>query len=130
MNVQEIIGIAIVQNELEQFLISHRQVGQHLAGKWEFPGGKVEEGETIEEAMLRELHEEVGLIGTAFSLFDSLNFQYEKLDLTLHFYLISQFDGIAASKEGQEIKWVKAEKLVEYDFPKANLSIINKLLLL
>ena len=56
---QQTISIAIVQNEQKQLLISRRQQGKHLAGKWEFPGGKVEQGESLESAMLRELKEEV-----------------------------------------------------------------------
>jgi 8-oxo-dGTP diphosphatase len=122
------ISIAIVQNEQKKILISRRQQGQHLAGKWEFPGGKVEAGELLENAMKRELTEEVGLTATEYRLFDSLNFQYDALQLTLHFYLITAFSGQARSLEGQEIKWVNVNELTEYDFPKANLTVLNKLL--
>jgi 8-oxo-dGTP diphosphatase len=122
------ISIAIVQNKQKKILISRRQQGQHLAGKWEFPGGKVEENEPLEQAMIRELKEEVGLTATEFQLFDSLNFQYDALSLTLHFYLVTDFSGEAHSLEGQEIRWVKVSELIEYDFPKANLTVLNKLL--
>jgi len=125
---QQAISIAIVQNEHKQLLISRRQQGQHLAGKWEFPGGKVEQGETLDVAMLRELKEEVGLIATQYSLFDSLNFQYDELHLSLHFYLVTAYTGQASALEGQQMKWVNAAELIEYDFPKANKSVINKLL--
>ena len=125
---QQTISIAIVQNEQKQLLISRRQQGKHLAGKWEFPGGKVEQGESLESAMLRELKEEVGLSATQFTLFDSLNFQYDQLNLSLHFYLIKANEGEPVSLEGQEIKWVSASQLIEYEFPKANLTVINKLL--
>ncbi len=128
MTEQQTISIAIVQNEQKQLLISRRQQGKHLAGKWEFPGGKVEQGESLEGAMLRELKEEVGLSATQFTLFDSLNFQYDKLNLSLHFYLVKAYDGEPVSLEGQEIKWVGVSQLSEYEFPKANLSVINKLL--
>jgi len=125
---EQTISIAIVQNEHKQLLISRRQQGQHLAGKWEFPGGKVEQGETLETAMLRELKEEVGLIATQYSLFDSLNFQYDQLHLSLNFYLVSAYNGHAKALEGQQMKWVNIAELIEYDFPKANKSVINKLL--
>ncbi|MEJ6122674.1 8-oxo-dGTP diphosphatase MutT [Vibrio sp. 2-Bac 85] len=125
---QQTISIAIVQNEQKQLLISRRQQGKHLAGKWEFPGGKVEQGESLESAMLRELKEEVGLSATQFTLFDSLNFQYDQLNLSLYFYLIKAYEGEPVSLEGQEIKWVSASQLIEYEFPKANLTVINKLL--
>jgi len=128
MNTQQTICIAIVQNEAQQYLISRRQKGQHLAGKWEFPGGKLEQSEALEEAMKRELKEEVGLIATKFSLFETLDFQYPDLELTLHFFLVTQFDGKAESIEGQEIKWVSHSELSDYDFPKANKSVLNKLL--
>ena len=125
---EQIISIAIVQNEHKKLLISRRQKGQHLAGKWEFPGGKVEQGEALEIAMLRELKEEVGLTATQYSLFDSLSFQYDEVNLNLHFYLVTAYQGEAASLEGQQIKWVTAAELNQYDFPKANLTVINKLL--
>ncbi|WP_051369226.1 8-oxo-dGTP diphosphatase MutT [Psychromonas arctica] len=125
---QQTISIAIVQNEQKQLLISRRQQGKHLAGKWEFPGGKVEQGEALETAMLRELKEEVGLSATQFTLFDSLNFQYDQLNLSLHFYLVSDYEGEPVSLEGQQIKWVGVSQLCEYEFPKANLTVINKLL--
>ena len=125
---QQIISIAIVQNKQKQLLISRRQKGQHLAGKWEFPGGKVEEGELLTLAMIRELKEEVGLIATEYQLFESLNFEYEQLQLTLHFYLVTDYTGEAMPLEGQDIKWINAAELIEYDFPKANLSVLKKLL--
>ena len=128
MNEQQIICIGIIQNKQQQLLISRRQKGQHLAGKWEFPGGKLEAGESLEEAMQRELKEEVGVFPIEFKLFESLDFQYPDLDLTLHFFLVTQFEGIASAQEGQQIKWVSALELTEYEFPKANLSVINKLL--
>ncbi|MEL0629901.1 8-oxo-dGTP diphosphatase MutT [Psychromonas aquatilis] len=122
------ISIAIVQNEQQQLLISRRQKGQHLAGKWEFPGGKVAEGEAYELAMLRELKEEVGLTATKYKLFDSLQFDYDQLKLNLHFYLVSEYSGEAQSLEGQEVKWISPEQLKDYDFPEANVGVINKLL--
>jgi len=125
---QQTISIAIVQNEQQQLLISRRQKGQHLAGKWEFPGGKVEQGEALEVAMCRELKEEVGLTASEFTLFESLDFDYDDLSLTLHFFLVTGFTGEASELEGQEIKWIQPRELIDYDFPKANISVINKLL--
>ncbi|TEW54912.1 8-oxo-dGTP diphosphatase MutT [Psychromonas sp. RZ22] len=125
---QQTISIAIVRNHHEQFLISRRQAGQHLAGKWEFPGGKVENGETTENAMIRELKEEVGLTAIDYQLFDALDFQYDELHLSLHFYLVTTFAYDAVAQEGQVIKWVSGAELTEYDFPKANMSVIRRLL--
>lgn len=128
MKQKQTISIGMVKNDQQKFLISLRQAGTHLAGKWEFPGGKVETGESNESAMIRELKEEVALNTTEFSLFDSLDFQYDELDLTLHFYLVTGFTGEAIGLEGQELRWVAGEDLKQYAFPKANITVINKLL--
>ena len=127
MQKKEIISIAIVKNEQGQFLITRRQKGQHLAGKWEFPGGKVEDNESLEGAMIRELKEEVGLTVLDYSLFDSLVFQYDQLIVSLNFYLVNQFIGQAKGLEGQELKWVKLTDFANHEFPKANISVIKKL---
>ena len=127
VNKEETIAIAIVVNHKQQFLITRRKEGQHLAGKWEFPGGKVESKETIVSAMVRELKEEVGITAIEFNLFDSLTFQYDQLHLNLHFYLVSQFEGNAMGIEGQELKWIDKDQFADYEFPKANIAIINKL---
>lgn len=127
MHQKEIISIAIVKNEQEQFLITRRQKGQHLAGKWEFPGGKVENNESIEAAMIRELKEEVGLTAIDYQAFDSLEFQYGQLELSLNFYFVNHYAGEAKGLEGQELKWVSLVELNDYEFPKANISVIKKL---
>ena len=127
MQKKETISIAIVKNEQEQFLITRRQKGQHLAGKWEFPGGKVENKESLEMAMIRELKEEVGLTAIDYALFDSLVFQYDQLILSLNFYLVKHFSGEAKGLEGQDLKWVNLTELDNYEFPKANISVIKKL---
>lgn len=121
------ISIAIVKNEQGDFLIALRPNESHQGGKWEFPGGKVEVNEQPEEAMLRELFEEVGLQAIQYQLFDKLFFDYGDKQLNLHFYLIEKFTGLAVSKEAQPIKWVNKEALENYDFPEANKEVIVKL---
>jgi len=127
MQQKETICIAIVKNEQQQFLITRRQAGQHLAGKWEFPGGKLEEGESLVNAMQRELKEEVGLTATEYSFFEAMTFDYDELTLQLNFYIVSAFEGEASGLEGQMMKWVTLEELRSYSFPKANKAIIDKL---
>ncbi|WP_413702054.1 8-oxo-dGTP diphosphatase MutT [Psychromonas sp. KJ10-10] len=121
------ISIAIVKDNSEQFLIALRASDVHQGGKWEFPGGKVETNESPDEAMLRELYEEVGLTATDYQLFEKLFFDYGDKQLNLHFYLVSKYTGQATAKEDQPIKWVCKEELQQYDFPEANQSVINKL---
>lgn len=121
------ISIAIVKDSHNTFLISLRPDDSHQGGKWEFPGGKVEENELPEQAMLRELFEEVGITATHYHLFEKCFFDYGDKQLNLYFYLIEQFTGQAMSKEGQPVKWVSKEQLSDYDFPEANNKVINKL---
>jgi len=127
MQTKETISIAIVKNQQQQFLITRRQEGQHLAGKWEFPGGKVEEGESLTQAMQRELKEEVGLTAIDYCLFDTMTFDYDQLTLQLNFYFVSEFTGEAKGLEGQMMQWVTLEELQGYEFPKANKTVIEKL---
>lgn len=121
------ISIAIVKNRDHLFLISLRPQGVHQGGKWEFPGGKVEKNELPEQAMCRELAEEVGLNALGYHLIESKFFDYGDTALHLHFYLVTQFSGQAQGREGQPIKWVSKEQLASYAFPDANKSIIEQL---
>ena len=121
------ISIAIVKNADNQFLISLRAKDVHQGGKWEFPGGKVEQGEQPEQAMCRELVEEVGLIAVDYQLLETKFFDYGDAALNLHFYLVTDFTGIARGKEGQPINWVSKTELADYEFPKANQSVIDTL---
>ena len=120
------ISIAIVRDK-KKYLIALRPSDSHQGGKWEFPGGKVESGESAETSMLRELYEEVGLTATQLQLFDKLYFDYGDKQLNLSFFLIEAFSGQATGKEGQPIKWVTKDELQSYDFPDANKTVIAKL---
>jgi 8-oxo-dGTP diphosphatase len=121
------ISVAIVKDPKENYLIALRPSNSHQGGKWEFPGGKVELNESSEEAMLRELYEEVGLTATQYQLFDELFFDYGDKQLNLRFYLIKKFTGYAIANESQPLKWVTKEALNGYDFPEANKLVIAKL---
>lgn len=121
------ISIAVVKNSDDNYLICRRADNIHQGGKWEFPGGKVDQGETPEQALHRELFEEVGLTITEQQLLEKLFFDYGDRQLNLHFYIIKKFTGEAFSKEGQPCKWVTKAQLSEYDFPEANQNIIAKL---
>jgi len=121
------ISIAIVKNSHEEFLIALRPDDSHQGGKWEFPGGKVKANEAPEQAMQRELFEEVGLTAIQYQLFEKVFFDYGDKQLNLYFYLVDRFTGMATSCEGQAIKWITKTQLSHYDFPEANLQVINKL---
>ncbi|WP_354624937.1 8-oxo-dGTP diphosphatase MutT [Psychromonas sp. MME2] len=121
------ISIAVVKNSDGLYLICLRPDQVHQGGKWEFPGGKVESDEQPAQAMCRELKEEVGLIAQQYVLIESKLFNYSDAQLHLHFYLVTEFSGIATGREGQPIKWVSQAQLSLYEFPQANKSVIAQL---
>ncbi|MGB5446427.1 MAG: 8-oxo-dGTP diphosphatase MutT [Psychromonas sp.] len=121
------ISIAIVKKTEDLFLICLRPDDVHQGGKWEFPGGKVKSNETPEQAMLRELQEEVAITALDYRLFETLFFDYGDKQLNLNFYLISKFRGDVLANEGQVMRWVKKTELQNYTFPDANAVVIAKL---
>lgn len=103
-------------------LIAQRPVGKAMAGLWEFPGGKVEAGETPEETVVRELREELG-VETRIPCLAPLTFashSYEDFHLLMPLFICRRFDGIARGQEGQAIKWVRAKDLRNFEMPAAD----------
>lgn len=108
-----------------RFLIAERPEGGCLPGYWEFPGGKVEPGEAIEDALARELKEEVGIDILNSSSLLQIYHEYPDFSVMLHVYLIDQFLGEGMGMEGQKVKWVLPEELHLYDFPPASPKILE-----
>ena len=109
-----------------RILLAQRPEGKTLAGLWEFPGGKVEAGETPEETLVRELHEELG-ITTKIACLAPLTFAshtYDDFHLLMPLYVCRRFEGIPRGCEGQAIKWVKAGALRDYPMPPADEPLI------
>ncbi|WP_050521578.1 8-oxo-dGTP diphosphatase MutT [Pseudorhodobacter wandonensis] len=107
-------------------LLAQRPEGKSLAGLWEFPGGKVEAGETPEAALIRELNEELG-IDTWASCLAPLTFashSYPDFHLLMPLFACRKWNGITSGREGQRLAWVRPEKLHEYPMPPADLPII------
>jgi len=109
-----------------RILMSQRPKGKDHAGLWEFPGGKIEDGEKPEQALRRELWEELGIepCEQCFQAFSFVSHAYDDYHLLMPLYLCRQWDGIARPKEGQVIRWVfpdkiAALKLVPADIPLA-----------
>ncbi len=118
-------AVALIDRD-GRVLIAQRPEGKSMAGLWEFPGGKVEPGETPEAALIRELHEELG-IGTWESCLAPLTFAshgYEDFHLLMPLYACRKWEGTPVSKEGQALKWVFAKDLRSYPMPPADLPLI------
>lgn len=112
-----------------RLLIAQRPEGKSMAGLWEFPGGKVEEGETPEASLVRELKEELG-IETKEACLAPLTFAshtYEKFHLLMPLYACRRWTGMPHGREGQALKWVKAVELRSYSMPAADLPLIPAL---
>ena len=107
-------------------LLGQRPEGKSMAGLWEFPGGKVETGETPEAALVRELNEELG-IDTWESCLAPLTFashSYEKFHLLMPLFACRKWNGTPQSRENQALKWVNANELSNYPMPAADIPLI------
>ncbi|BCA41255.1 8-oxo-dGTP diphosphatase MutT [Kluyvera ascorbata] len=122
------ISVGIIRNADGEIYITQRAADSHMAHKWEFPGGKIEAGETPEEAVIRELQEEVGIAATSLHQFDKLEYQFPDRHITLWFWMVDGWEGEPWGKEGQPGRWVAQRDLVADEFPPANVPVIEKLI--
>ena len=120
-----VVAAALINPE-GRILLARRPEGKSMAGLWEFPGGKVEPGESPETALIRELQEELG-IDTWESCLAPLTFAshaYETFHLLMPLFACRKWQGIPQSREGQALKWVTAHNLREYPMPPADVPLI------
>lgn len=122
-----ILVVAVVLIDRDgRVLLSQRPSGKSMAGLWEFPGGKVENGEVPEEALIRELKEELG-IDTWSSCLAPLSFvshSYEDFHLLMPVFVCRKWVGSPTPMEGQALKWVNRDKLKDYPMPPADIPMI------
>ena len=122
------IGVGIIVDEKEQVLIALRPEDAMLGGMWEFPGGKQEDGEEMEETVIRELKEELGVEVEITKPFMKLDHAYSHFKITMHAYLCEIKHGTPEPDSSQEIRWISIEELEDYPFPKANRKLTDKLM--
>jgi len=129
------VSVAILKNESGEFLLASRPAGKPWAGWWEFPGGKIEPGELPEQALARELYEEIGIVPTHIQPWMQKRFDYpathDALAKTvhLHFFFVTQWQGDLSPKEGQSLSWQMADHVTVEPVLPANVPIMKALAL-
>lgn len=121
------VALAAIVNSNNEVLISQRAPDVHLGGSWELPGGKVEASEQVQQALLRELNEELGITATGFRPLIKVAHQYPDKTVLLDVWKVETYTGQPAGKEGQAICWQAIEQLDPTKFPAANSAIIQAL---
>jgi 8-oxo-dGTP diphosphatase len=103
-------------------LICKRPHGKHLAGMWEFPGGKVEKGETPEDCLIRELHEELGInvVQACLAPFVFTSHAYDSFHLLMPLYVCRRWNGVVQAREHEALAWVRPNQMADYPMPPAD----------
>lgn len=124
------VAVAVIRRrcaDLTQILIAKRSRDAHQGGLWEFPGGKVEANETVQDALCRELEEELDIVVAPEALEPLIQIRHDYADkhVLLDVWFVDRFKGEPYGKEGQPLEWVATDKLHTFEFPEANLAIIR-----
>ena len=124
-NLKIVVSIALI-NEFNEVLLSKRQKNKHLEGYWEFPGGKIEKNEAPEQALVREIKEElnIDINNKCIAPLSFSEFDYKEFQLLLLLYVCRRWEGDPMSMENNELKWVKPNMLRKYKMPPADDSLI------
>ena len=128
MKIQLVVACALIDSD-RRVLIAQRPEGKQLAGLWEFPGGKLEAGESPEAALIRELEEELG-ISTRAACLAPLSFashSYENFHLLMPLYVCRKWQGVPEAREHAALKWVRPQALRDYPMPPADEPLIAPL---
>ncbi|MHC9509908.1 8-oxo-dGTP diphosphatase MutT [Kangiella sp. M94] len=118
------VAVAVIQRR-DRVLIAKRPQHLHKGGYWEFPGGKQEQGEAIEQALIRECFEELAIIPSVFSPLIQIEHHYTEKSVLLDVWKVTDYLGVPQGVEGQPLFWCPIQDLDGYQFPEANLAIIS-----
>jgi len=124
-----VVACALIDAD-NRVLIAQRPEGKTLAGLWEFPGGKLEQGERPEPALIRELHEELGITVREACLapLTFASHAYDDFHLLMPLYICRRWEGEIIAREAQKLAWVRANKLRDYPMPAADIPLIPHLI--
>ena len=109
------VAVGVIQNAAGEFLVQQRLPGRPCAGQWEFPGGKIESGESAEKALVRELGEELGIAVSGLSPLLRHCHDYRHASVLLHVFRVWDFRGRVEGKEGQNIEWKTVDGIRRMD---------------
>jgi len=123
------VAVAVIQRADGQILLTQRKGEQDFAGSWEFPGGKFEIGESIEQALARELHEEIGIEPVVSAHLITIPWRYAHKAVRLHVWRVTQWQDEPVAKENQPMRWFSLSELSGLSFPPANRGIVSALTL-
>ena len=121
------VAVAVIVNSKKKVLLALRQAHQHQGNLWEFPGGKVESDESVYQALVREIEEEIGLTISSAQDFITLSHDYDEQSVLLDVWWVNEYFGEPIGREGQQLRWCAIDDLVNTDFPAANIAIIEAL---
>lgn len=119
------VAVGVVLDPLRRILLSKRATDAHQGGLWEFPGGKVEAGESLADALARELREELDITPRHSTPLLEVRHDYGDKRVFLDVHVVWEFEGEPRALEGQPLAWVAAADLAAYDFPAANVPIVE-----
>ncbi|HIK13276.1 MAG TPA: 8-oxo-dGTP diphosphatase MutT [Oscillatoriaceae cyanobacterium M33_DOE_052] len=121
------IGVAVIWNDRGEFLIDRRLPKGVFGGLWEFPGGKLEPGETVEACIEREIREELGIGIAVGDRLIVVEYDYEQFKVTLNVHHCRHLEGEPRPLECAEVRWVRLDEIEQFTFPPANVKIIEAL---
>jgi len=121
------VAVGVVCNSQGEVLVARRHAHLHQGGLWEFPGGKVDRGEPVYDALCRELREEIGITVQHAEPMLTIEHDYSDKQVLLDVWRVLAFVGEPVGREGQPLRWLAAEALAADEFPAANAAIIESL---